>query len=55
MIENQKEINKTIENRESLAGTGTPTNKVTKIVENNAERLHEKENKRQRGNNIFLD
>ena len=33
MIENQEELNKIIEKREIVVGTGTPSSEVTKVVD----------------------
>lgn len=47
IIENQQDINKIIENRKIVEGTGTPSIEVTKIVEQTiTERLHEEEVKK---------
>jgi hypothetical protein len=55
MIENQEEINKIIEKREIVAGTGTPSSEVTKIVDQKiTERLNEEEEKRQRENKVIF-
>ena len=55
MIENQEELNKIIEKREIVVGTGTPSSEVTKIVDQKiTERLNEEEEKRQRENKVIF-